>query len=130
MTLINFEKYMRRTLGRSEATVYAYVRDAKRFHNYLEQIKVNNLSINRELFEDFIAWLRNFELSESTNERVTYGVYRYWKYLYRQKLAPTPEPMENMDITFRKTINPTPHIANDTMDHLMGDLNERLREIW
>ncbi len=130
MPIQDFEKYLRRTLGRADSTVDAYVRDAKRFHKYLDQIMVDNLSINRELFEDFVAWLRQLKLSESTAERVAYGTYRYWKYLYRQKLAPTPEPMENMDITFRKTINPTPHIANDIMEKLMGDLDERLREIW
>lgn len=130
MTLQKFEKYLKRTLGRADSTAYAYVRDAKRFHKYLEQTKVDNLSINRELFEDFIAWLRDFDLSESTIERVAYGAYRYWKFLYRQRLAPTPEPLENMDITFRKTINPTPHVANDIMEKLMGDLDERLREIW
>jgi len=130
MTIQKFEKYLKRTLGRADTTVYAYVRDAKRYHSFLEQIESNNLSINRELFEDFIAWLRAIKLSETTVERVHYGVYSYWKFLYRQRLAPTPEPMENMNITFRKTINPTPHIANDTMKHLMGDLYERLREIW
>jgi len=130
MKLVGFQIYLSRTLGRSETTVEAYVRDAKRYHRFLDQRNITQLSINQKHFEDFIAWLRKLELAESTIERVAYGVYRYWKYLYRQGLAPTPEPMENMEITFRKTINPTPHIANDTMDHLMGDLYERLREIW
>jgi len=129
--LDRFEYYLTRILGKSATTGVSYKSHARGFaeYFYLDHPEDIPLTITKSLFESYIAWLRMHSLAEATIEAHVYGVYKFWKFLYREHLAVTPEPMELMELQFRKILNPSRPIPTSDFDKLLGGISEELRAI-
>ena len=133
MLLKEFKIHLDTNLGKAPQTGVSYCSHARQYIDffYFSHDAAAPLTISQDLFESFIGWLRENKYAEATVEARAYGVYRFWKFLYKKKkMAPAPEPFEFMEINFHKEPNFAKPISRNEFFTLIGDLNEVLRSIW
>ena len=76
----------------SDNSVQAYIRDIKKFASYAIPLNLNELKITRENISDFLAELKDNNISARSQARIISGIKAYYKYLIMEdyiKFNPT-----------------------------------------
>ena len=95
-----FKSYLQIERSLSDNSVQAYIRDIKKFASYAIPLNLNELKITRENISDFLAELKDNNISARSQARIISGIKAYYKYLIMEdyiKFNPT-ELIENPKI--------------------------------
>lgn len=129
--LNDFQNYLVTKAGLRPNTAYAFMADARKYLSfYLECWPDKSITMNEDSFQELIGELRKNGLAETTLERVSAGLYRFWEFLYRQGKAEKPPMRRMMDLKFHKIVNPTPRLKPQTYSSIMDAIHEDLQSIW
>jgi integrase/recombinase XerD len=93
-TIKGFKSYLQLELSLSENSIAAYLRDVKKFVDYLElqEIDVAPEKVEQNHVEDFLQWLSKLGLSARSQARILSGLKAFYKYLLMEdiiEVAPT-----------------------------------------
>ncbi len=93
-TIKGFKSYLQLELSLSENSIDAYLRDVKKFVEYLElrEIDVAPEKVEQSHVEDFLQWVSEFGLSARSQARILSGLKAFYKYLLMEdivEVAPT-----------------------------------------
>lgn len=93
-TIKGFKSYLQLELSLSENSIAAYLRDVKKFVEYLElqEIDVAPEKVEQNHVEDFLQWLSKLGLSARSQARILSGLKAFYKYLLMEdiiEVAPT-----------------------------------------
>jgi len=102
--------------NRKPLTIKAYVADVKRYLLYLQpdDDAVLNITVNGNLFQQYLVYLRKQDMEDSTVSRRLSGLIAFWKFLYKRRMAPPVMDREDMDIEITYERNPTRRISDAT----------------
>lgn len=135
-TLEEFTDYLLFGLGRADGTASTYRNAVRQYSVFFYEDRPEHLeiTISQELFERYIMWQRR-RIKKSNGKETTlrtyfYGVYRFWKFLFKVGKAPVPIPGEFMEIKFRIVDNPTYPMTEKEFNHLLEDVDDELRRIY
>ena len=87
-----FKSYLQIERSLSDNSVQAYIRDIKKFASYAIPLNLNELKITRENISDFLAELKDNNISARSQARIISGIKGYYKYLIMEdyiKFNPT-----------------------------------------
>ena len=87
-----FKSYLQIERSLSDNSVQAYIRDIKKFASYAIPLNLNELKITRENISDFLAELKDNNISARSQARIISGIKAYYKYLIMEdyiKFNPT-----------------------------------------
>ena len=87
-----FKSYLQIERSLSDNSVQAYIRDIKKFSSYAIPLNLNELKITRENISDFLAELKDNNISARSQARIISGIKAYYKYLIMEdyiKFNPT-----------------------------------------
>ncbi len=87
-----FKSYLQIERSLSDNSVQAYIRDIKKFASYAIPLNLNELKITRENISDFLAELKDNNISARSQARIFSGIKAYYKYLIMEdyiKFNPT-----------------------------------------
>ena len=87
-----FKSYLQIERSLSDNSVQAYIRDIKKFASYAIPLNLNELKITRENISDFLAELKDNNISTRSQARIISGIKAYYKYLIMEdyiKFNPT-----------------------------------------
>ena len=76
-----FKSYLQIERSLSDNSVQAYIRDIKKFASYAIPLNLNELKITRENISDFLAELKDNNISARSQARIISGIKAYYKYL-------------------------------------------------
>ena len=76
-----FKSYLQIERSLSDNSVQAYIRDIKKFASYAIPLNLNELKITRENISDFLAELKDNNISARSQARIISGIKGYYKYL-------------------------------------------------
>ena len=92
ISIKGFKSYLQIERSLSDNSVQAYIRDIKKFASYAIPLNLNELKITRENISDFLAELKDNNISASSQARIISGIKAYYKYLIMEdyiKFNPT-----------------------------------------
>ena len=87
-----FKSYLQIERSLSDNSVQAYIRDINKFASYAIPLNLNELKITRENISDFLAELKDNNISARSQARIISGIKAYYKYLIMEdyiKFNPT-----------------------------------------
>ena len=92
ISIKGFKSYLQIERSLSDNSVQAYIRDIKKFASYAIPLNLNELKITRENISDFLAELKDNNISARSQARIISGIKAYYKYLIMEdyiKFNPT-----------------------------------------
>ncbi|MFO8234021.1 MAG: site-specific tyrosine recombinase XerD [Bacteroidales bacterium] len=83
ITIQDFINFLRLERSLSKNSIDAYLNDVKKFHQYIEakRLSLRPNQIKHEHIRDFIHWINELGMSESTQSRIISGIKSFFKYL-------------------------------------------------
>ncbi len=83
----SFETYLRLERALSKHSVEAYLRDIKKFGDYMNSKFIKPLEVNQNHITEFLTYLNsNFKIQNSTQSRLISGIRCFYKYLITEGL--------------------------------------------
>ncbi len=87
-----FKSYLQIERSLSDNSVQAYTRDVKKFANYAIPLELSELKITRENISNFLAEIKDNDISARSQARIISGIKAFYKYLIMEdylKVNPT-----------------------------------------
>jgi integrase/recombinase XerD len=87
-----FKSYLQIERSLSDNSVQAYIRDVKKFANYAIPLDLSELKITRENISNFLAEIKDNDISARSQARIISGIKAFYKYLIMEdylKINPT-----------------------------------------
>ena len=87
-----FKSYLQIERSLSDNSVQAYIRDVKKFANYAIPLDLSELKITRENISNFLAEIKDNDISARSQARIISGIKAFYKYLIMEdylKVNPT-----------------------------------------
>jgi len=87
-----FKSYLQIERSLSDNSVQAYIRDVKKFANYAIPLDLSELKITREDISNFLAEIKDNDISARSQARIISGIKAFYKYLIMEdylKINPT-----------------------------------------
>ena len=87
-----FKSYLQIELSLSDNSVQAYIRDIKKFANYAIPLDISELKVTRKDISNFLAEIKNNNISARSQARIISGIKAFYKYLIMEdylKINPT-----------------------------------------
>jgi integrase/recombinase XerD len=87
-----FKSYLQIERSLSDNSVQAYIRDIKKFANYAIPLDISELKVTRENISNFLAEIKNNDISARSQARIISGIKAFYKYLIMEdylKINPT-----------------------------------------
>lgn len=119
ITIKDFINFLRLERSLSNNSVEAYLNDVKKFHDYLKSKKLTlrPSEITHEHIRDFIHWINELGMSESSQSRIISGIKSYFKYLLMENHIKT-DPSELLEAP-RKGLKLPEVLTTDEIDKLI-----------
>ena len=76
-----FKSYLQIERSLSDNSVQAYIRDVKKFANYAIPLDLSELKITRENISNFLAEIKDNDISARSQARIISGIKAFYKYL-------------------------------------------------
>ena len=76
-----FKSYLKIERSLSNNTVLAYIRDVKKFANYVIPLNINVINVSRENISSFLINLKKDNISARSQVRIISGIKAFYKYL-------------------------------------------------
>ncbi len=133
-----FKDYLMLERSLSTHSISAYIGDTNKLVDYLaiHGISLGPLELKREHFEDFLKWLNELGLGESTQGRILSGVKAFYKYLLMEDIidddpiAQIEGPKLNRKIPSVLTVEEVNAIlSNIDLSHPQGTRNRAILEM-
>jgi integrase/recombinase XerD len=86
----NFLDHLTVERGLAENSISAYSRDLIRFNRFLEMSSLQLADVTAQTMRDFLSWLKEEELSQSSINRVLSALRTFFRYLSSEKGFPDP----------------------------------------
>ena len=87
-----FKSYLQIERSLSDNSVQAYIRDIKKFANYAIPLDISELKVTRKDISNFLAEIKNNNISARSQARIISGIKAFYKYLIMEdylKINPT-----------------------------------------
>ena len=87
-----FKSYLQIERSLSDNSVQAYIRDVRKFANYAIPLDLSELKITRENISNFLAEIKDNDISARSQARIISGIKAFYKYLIMEdylKINPT-----------------------------------------
>ena len=87
-----FKSYLQIERSLSDNSVQAYIRDVKKFANYAIPLDLSELKVTRENISNFLAEIKDNDISARSQARIISGIKAFYKYLIMEdylKINPT-----------------------------------------
>jgi len=87
-----FKSYLQIERSLSDNSVQAYIRDVQKFANYAIPLDLSELKITRENISNFLAEIKDNDISARSQARIISGIKAFYKYLIMEdylKINPT-----------------------------------------
>ncbi|MFP3859395.1 MAG: site-specific tyrosine recombinase XerD [Bacteroidales bacterium] len=123
ITIKDFINFLRLERSLSNNSVEAYFNDVKKFHEYLKSKKLTlrPSDITHEHIRDFIHWINELGMSESSQSRIISGIKSYFKYLLMENHIES-DPSELLEAP-RKGLKLPEVLTTDEVDRLIGAID-------
>lgn len=97
-SMLEYRQYIQLEKSLSVHSVQAYLRDVEKLKNYAESKHPHKLPSQLTLhdLEDFLAWLQQFGLSDTSQARILSGIKGFYKYLFIENLI-SDDPTELLE---------------------------------
>ena len=76
-----FKSYLQIERSLSDNSVQAYIRDVEKFANYAIPLDISELKVTRENISNFLAEIKNNDISARSQARIISGIKAFYKYL-------------------------------------------------
>jgi integrase/recombinase XerD len=86
----NFLDHLRVERGLAENSISAYSRDLIRFNRFLEMSSLQLADVTDQSMRNFLSWLKDEELSQSSINRILSALRTFFRYLASEKGFPDP----------------------------------------
>ena len=87
-----FKSYLQIERSLSDNSVQAYIRDVEKFSNYAIPLDISELKVTRKDISNFLAEIKNNNISARSQARIISGIKAFYKYLIMEdylKINPT-----------------------------------------
>ena len=130
-----FKSYLQIERSLSDNSVQAYIRDVRKFANYAIPLDLSELKITRQNISNFLAEIKNNDISARSQARIISGLKAFYKYLIIEdylKVNPT-ELIESPKIGLKlpdtlSLIEIDKLIAAVDLSHKQGERNRAILE--